>query len=54
MATSFILDDHRDEDAAGTAVPWTNLFLENSTMEIDNDSKGKRVERYGKPEHHAL
>ena len=47
MSTSFISDDCKccDEDAAGSAVPQTNLFLENSTMEVDNDSKGKRVER---------
>ena len=45
MATSFISDDRCDEDAAGSAVPRTNLFLENSTMEVDDDSKGKRVER---------
>ena len=43
MATSFISDDLCDEDAAGSAVPRTNLFLENSTMEVDNDSKGKRL-----------
>ena len=41
----FISDDRCDEDAIGSAVPRTNLFLENSTMEVDDDSKGKRVER---------
>jgi hypothetical protein len=54
MSTSFITGDHnhRDEDATGSALPRTNLFLENhdSKMEVDDSgvvlsAKEKRFER---------
>jgi hypothetical protein len=51
MSKSFITGNHNHHDEDGSALPQTNLFLEDSKIEVDDDSivvlsaKEKRVER---------